>query len=149
MIKLIVYNLKASFFHAVGNYFGSLHDSELANSCGPNYPKLSDEMTPWGFAILGDPAHFTKNTNGKVVVERKSYETAGIPTDSVITAMDVILQHVMQSKIHSTKWGVRALKAPFGILLLPLSASLRKRYTLLSACCRSLNLRTRKTGPIE
>lgn len=144
--NLFVYNFKGELIHAAVNYPGSWHDNRLAMTSGLIFPNLGDEMTPPGFAILGDSAFVTRTTGGKVVRARKNNETGEIPTDAVLAAVDIIMQRVMPSERQSAEWGIRAMKAPFGILRLPLSPSSRKRYKLLCTCTRLLNVRTRVVG---
>lgn len=52
--KLFVWNFLGEFIHAAVNYANSWHETKLAGVSGLYFPKLSDEMTPLGFAILGD-----------------------------------------------------------------------------------------------
>jgi len=74
VINLFVWNFYGELIHAAINYHGSWHDSKRAGVSWLEYPKLSDEMTPPGFAILGDSAFVnnTSTTKGNVLRARKS-----------------------------------------------------------------------------
>lgn len=144
--NLLVYNFKGEIIHAAVNYPGTCHDSKLASLSGLVYPRLDDVMTPPGFALLGDSAFVTWNINGKIVRSRKHTEKGDIPQSTALAAVDCLLQRVMPSERQSAEWGIRALKAPFGILRIPLTADARQRYRLIAVCVRLLNIRTRLVG---
>ena len=146
--NLFVWNFFGEIVHAAVNYPGSWHDTKLAGVSGLYDPKLSDEITPPGFAILGDSA-FVNNTNtthGKVLRGRKTNETNNTPESAALAAVDVILQRVMPSERQSAEWGVRALKGPFQRLKTPLPADAGKRLRLLRICCHLYNFRVRYVG---
>ena len=98
--NLFVWNFYGELIHAAVNFPGSWHDTKLAGASGLYYPKLSDEMTPPGYAILGDSAFVnnTNVTNGKVLPGRKTNETWDIPESATLAAVDIILQGVMPSE---------------------------------------------------
>lgn len=146
--NLFVWNFKGEIIHAGVNFPGSWHDSKLAYASGLIYPKLSDRMTPPGFAILGDSAFAVerKVSDGKIVRSRKSNERAFIPESLELAAIDTILQRVMPSERQSAEWGVRAIKGTFGRLKVPLSADSSKRKRLLRICVHLFNFRTRYVG---
>lgn len=98
MANLLAYNFKGEIMHAAIFYTSSSHDSKLAFASSLINTKLSDEMAPCGLVILGDSAFVTIQTNGKVVRKQKTNEAADILTEVVIAAIDMILQHVMQSE---------------------------------------------------
>jgi len=78
--NLFVWDFRGEIIHAALNFPGSWHDTKLAGVSGLYYPKLSDELTPPGFAIHGDSA-LVKNTtitNGKVLRGRKTNENSDI-----------------------------------------------------------------------
>lgn len=146
--NLFVFNFFGELIHAAINYPGSWHDTKLATVSGLYFPKLSDERTPPGMAILGDSA-FVNNvriTNGKIVRGRKANETSDIPNSACLAAVDLILQRVMPSERQSAEWGVRAVKAPFARLKVPLPPDARTRLRLLTLCCHLFNFRTRFVG---
>lgn len=67
--NLFVWIFHGELIHTAVHFPGSWHDSKLSGASGLYYPKLSNEMTPPGFAILRDSA-FVNNTstsNGKVL----------------------------------------------------------------------------------
>ena len=148
VMNLFVFNFFGELIHAAVNYPGSWHDTKLAAVSGLYFPKLSDEMTPPGMAILGDSAFVnnTRITNGKIVRGRKSNETADIPESAALAAVDIILERIMPSERQSAEWGVRAIKAPFARFKVPLSPDSEKRFRILSICCHLFNFRTRKVG---
>ena len=146
--NLFVFNFFGELIHAAINYPGSWHDTKLAMVSGLYFPKLSDEMTPPGMAILGDSAFVnnTSVTNGKIVRGRKANETSDIPVSAELGAVDIILQRIMPSERQSAEWGVRAIKAPFSRLQVPLPADAKKRERLITICCHLFNYRTRLVG---
>ena len=146
--NLFVWNFYGEIIHAGVNFPGSWHDTKLAGASGLYYPKLSYEMTPPGYAILGDSAFVnnTTATNGKVLRGRKSNETREIPESAALAAVDALLQRIMPSERQSAEWGVRALKGPFQRLKTPLPADSVKRLRLLRICCHLFNFRTRYVG---
>ena len=146
--NLFVWNLYGELIHAAVNFPGSWHDTKIAGAYGLYYPKLSDGMTPPGYAILGDSAFVnnTSVTNGKVLRGRKTNKTWDIPESAALAAVDIILQTVMPSERQSAEWGVRALKAPFQLLKTPLPADATKRLRLLRICCHLFNFRIRFVG---
>ena len=79
--NLFVFNFFGEIIHAAVNYPGSWHDTKLATVSGLYYPKLSDDMTPPGMAILGDSAivNNSRITNGKIIRGRKAGERWDIP----------------------------------------------------------------------
>lgn len=146
--NLFVWNVFGELIHAAVNFPGSWHDTKLAGASGLYFPKLSDEMTPPGYAILGDSAFVnnTQTTHGKVIRGRKTNETSDIPESAALAAVDIIMQRVMPSERQSAEWGVRAIKGPFARLKVPLPADSRKRLRLLRICCHLFNFRTRYVG---
>ena len=109
---------------------------------------LSDEMTPPGYAILGDSAFINdaRITKGKIIRSPKANETQNIPESTELYAVDLILQRVMPSERQSAEWGIRALKGPFGRLKVALPADAEKRARIIRICCHLLNFRTRFVG---
>lgn len=104
--NLFVWNFFGEVIHATVNRPGGWHDNKLAGQSGLHFRKLSDEMTPPCFALLGDSA-FVNNiqtTKGKVIRRRKSNETNYIPLLAGLTTMHIILQRVLQSEWQSAKW---------------------------------------------
>lgn len=69
--NLLVFNFFGEIIHAGVNFPGSWHDSKLASLSGLIYPKLSDEMTPHGYAILGDSAFVSSMRTGFFRVKDK------------------------------------------------------------------------------
>ena len=146
--NLFVWNFFGEIIHAAVNYPGSWHDTKLAGASGLYDPKLLDENTPPGFAILGDSAFVnnTSTTNGKVLRGRKTNEVNDIPESAALAAVDLIMQRIMPSERQSAEWGVRALKGPFQRLKTPLPADSLKRLRLLRICCHLYNFRVRYVG---
>ena len=143
--NLFVWNFFGEIIYASVNYPGSWHDTKLAGMSGLYFPKLSDEMTPPGMAILEDSAFVNtiKATNGKGLRSTKSNEVNDIPKSAELAPVDLMLQRAMPSKRQSAEWGVRAMKGPFQRLKTPLPADARKRLRLLRICCHLQNFRTR------
>ena len=100
-----VWNFFGEIIQAGINYPGSWHDSKLANASGLLFPKLSDSMTPPGYAIPGDSAFIghTRHTKGNIVRGRKSNETKRIQSSPEMAAVDIILQRVMPSERRSAE----------------------------------------------
>lgn len=146
--NLLVYNFKGELIHAALNFPGSWHDSRVANMSGFIYPLLyEDDITPPGMAILCDSAFLSgREIKGKLIRARKSNEVTEMFESEELAAIDIILQRVMPSERQAAEWGVRALKAPFGILRLPLSPDSEYRGRLLQLCAHLLNMRTRLVG---
>lgn len=146
--NLLVFNFFGEVIHAAVNYPGSWHDSKLASVSGLIFPKLGDDMTPPGFAILGDSAFVCdlRVAHGKVVRARKANEVRDIPTSAALAAVDIIMQRVLPSERQSAEWGIRCLKGPFGRMRLPLSPDSVKRGRLIRTCVHLLNFRTRIIG---
>lgn len=115
-------------------YPGSCHDSTLANSSGFIYPKLSDSLTPPGYAILGDSAFlaYYRVVHGKIIRGRKRSEKRNISQSEELQEVDLVLQIIIPSERQSGEWDVRAIKAPFVWLLLPLPADSEKRNQILT-----------------
>lgn len=146
--NLLVFDFFGQIIHAGVNFPGSWHDARVAIQSGLYYPKLSNEFTPNGFAILCDSA-FTvdaKSTDGKIVRAKKTNETKELCSSWELSAVELVLQRIYPSERQSAEWGIRALKAPFGRLRLPLSADSKSRCRLLTVCVHLLNLRTRCVG---
>ena len=80
--NLFVWNFYGEIMHAAVNFPGSWHDKKLAGASGLYYPKLSDEMTPPGYAILRGSAFVnnTSVTNGKVLRGRKNMRRGTFPS---------------------------------------------------------------------
>lgn len=97
-----MWNFFGELIHAAVNFPGSWYDTKLAGASGLYFPKLSDEMTPAGFAILGDSAFVnnTTTTNGKVIRGRKSNETSNIPLSAELCAVDIILHVLCQASVN-------------------------------------------------
>ena len=148
LTNLFVWKFFGEIIHAAINFPGSWHDNKLAGASGLYFTKLSDEMTPPGYAVLGDSAFVsdTRRTNGKIVRARKTNETSDIPYSATLAAVDVLLQRAMPSERQSAEWGVRAFKGPFARLKIPLSPDSYKRYRLIRICCHLFNFRTRYVG---
>ena len=146
--NLLVFNFFGELIHAAVNFPGSWHDNRLASASGLYWPMLFDEMTPPGYAILGDSAFVndTRITNGKIIRSRKANEAQDIPESAELCAVDLLLQRIMPSETQSAEWGIRALKGPFARLKVPLPADAAKRSRLIRICCHLLNLRTRFVG---
>lgn len=101
--NLFVYNFRGELMHAEINYPGSWHDKKLAYASAVLFLNLGDDMTPHGYAILGDSAFVTRNMGGKVVQGRKTNETSDIPNDAVLAAVDLIVQRIMPSDRQSAE----------------------------------------------
>lgn len=146
--NIFVFNFFGEIIHAGINYPGSWHDSKVVLASGLLLDSLSDAKTPRGRAILGDSAFVVKSRviHGKIIRARKSTETVDTPTSSLLASVDAILQRVMPSERQSAEWGIRAVKAPFGRLRLPLPADASTRFRLLSVCVHLYNLRVREIG---
>jgi len=54
--NLFLFNFFGELIQAAINYSGSWHDTKLTGVSGLYFPKLSNERTPPGMAILGDSA---------------------------------------------------------------------------------------------
>ena len=146
--NLFVWNFYGELIHAAINFPGSWHDTKLASVSGLYHPKLDDEMTPPGMAILADSA-FVNNarvTNGKIIRPRKTNEVHDIPSSAFLAAVDTMLQHAIPSERQSAEWGVRALKGTFPRLKVELPGDVAKRRRLISICCHMFNCRTRPVG---
>jgi len=126
--NLLVFNFFGELIHAAVNYPGSWHDTKIATVSGLYYPKLSDEFTPPGMAILGDSAFVTntKATNGKIVRSRKTNEVSNIPESAPLAAVDLLQQRIMPSERQSGEWSIRAIKAPFARQKVPLLRIVQK-----------------------
>ena len=113
--NLFVLDFFGEIINAAINFPGSWHDNNLADSSGLYFLKLSDEMTPPGYAVLEDSAFVndTRRTNGKTFQCRKISGTSDFPSYATLAAVDVLLQRAMPSERQSAEWGVRALKGPF------------------------------------
>lgn len=146
--NIFVFNFKGELIHAAVNFPGSWHDSKVVLSSGLLLDRLSDDKTPRGYAILGDSAFIARArvTHGKILRGRKASETHDVPESALLAAVDAVLQRAMPSERQSAEWGVRAVKAPFGRLRLPLSADASIRFRLLQVSMHLYNLRTRKVG---
>lgn len=138
---LFVWNFFGEIIHSGLNFPGSWHNRKLALASGLLYPKLSDAMKPPGFAILGDSAFVseTRVVQGKIVRGRKSSETRKNPESVEMAAVDFLIQGILPSERQSAEWGVRALKAPFGCLGLPLPSDSKKRERRLRICVHLFN----------
>ena len=143
-----MWNFFGEIIHAAANYPRSWHDTKLASVSGLYFPKLSDEMTPPGMAILGDSAfvNTTKAMNSKIVRGRKTNEVHDVPISAALAAVDILVQRAMPSERQSAEWGVRAIKAPFQRLKTPLPANSRKHLRLLRICFHLFNFRTQYVG---
>ncbi|PXF42602.1 hypothetical protein BWQ96_00638 [Gracilariopsis chorda] len=130
------------------NYPGSWHDSKLAGISGLYWPRLSDEETPPGYAILGDSAFTTHPnvTNAKILRCRKINEAGQASKSLEMAAVDCVLQSLYPAYRQSGEWGVNALKAPFRRLTTVLPADSYKRYRIIALCCYLMNYRTRTIG---
>lgn len=62
--NILVFNSAGEVTHAGVNFPGSWHDSREARVSGLWYPKLGDEMTPPGNALLGDSAFVASLNEG-------------------------------------------------------------------------------------
>lgn len=129
--NLFVFTFKGELIHDPVYYPGSLHDNKLTYLSVFIYPKLWDDMTSPGYAILGDSAFVTRSMEEKVVRARKTNESRDISKGSYLSVVDMIMQRVLPSERQSAEWVIRALKRQFGTLPLPLSSCSRKRYLLL------------------
>lgn len=123
--NIMVFNFFGEIVHAGVNFPGSWQDIKLASASGLINPKLSDEMNPPEYAILGDSAFLSdiRMENGKIVRAGKRNETREIQKSIEMAAVDLLMQHILPSERNRAKWGIRSLKAPFGRLRLPLSPS--------------------------
>ncbi len=146
--NLFVWNFYGEIIHAAVKFARGWHDIRPASASGLCLPKLSDQNTPPGFAVLGDSAFIntTSTTGGKVVRGRKSNETNDVPESPESFAIDIILQRVMPSERQSAEWGVRARKGPFARLKMPLPADSKQRLRMPRLCCHLFNFRTRFVG---
>ena len=111
--KLFVFNCFGELIHAAVNYPGSWHDTKLAAVSGLYYPKLLDEFTKPGMALLGDSA-FVNNvrvTHGKILRGRKSNEMHETPCSNSLAAIDIILQSFMLSERQTAEWGSHVKRA--------------------------------------
>ena len=75
-----MFDLRGEVIHTGVNLPGAWHYRKVANMSGLISPKLEDELTPPGFAILADSTftNDTRLTGGKVIRERKANETQEI-----------------------------------------------------------------------
>jgi len=85
-------------------------------------------------------------TNGKTLRSRKTNEKHDIPESAALCAVDIILQRVLPSERQSAEWGIRAIKAPFRRLKVPLPADSQDRFRLVMVCCHLFNYCTRAIG---
>jgi len=149
--NLFVWNFRGEIIHAAINFPGSWHDSKVAHASGLYHPKLSDAVTPRGFAILGDSAFPSRTSilQGKIVRSRKVNEIprAGTVTETAYrAAIDLLLDRAMPSERQSAEWGVRAIKGPFKRLTVPLPCDAYKRLRIILLCAHIYNYRTRLVG---
>lgn len=138
---LFVWNFRGELIHAAINFPGSWHDTELAAVSELYHPKLSDEYTRPGMAVLADSAFVitSRVTNGKIIRPRKSNEVQDIPKSTYLAAVDTILQAAIPSEKQSAEWGVRVVKGAFPRLNVQLSVDVGKRRRVISICCHMFN----------
>ena len=134
----LAFNFKEEIIHAALNYSGSCLDSKLAHVLGLYWPKLSDEKTPPGYALLVD--------SGKLVRARKVNEVNDVQHSKTLAAIDMVLETGMPSERQAAEWGIRAVNAPFKRLAVSLPAYSRVRFRFLCVCCHIYNFRLRKDG---
>lgn len=68
----------------------------------------------------------------KTVWSRKNTEASDIPHATALAAVDHLLQKLISSERQSADLEINALKAPFGVLRLPLTADTKKRFRIIS-----------------
>jgi len=150
--NVYVWNFFGEIIHAAINFPGSWHDSKVSSASGFYFPKLHDDMTPPGFAVLADSAFpiCTSVLNGKIVRARKANELGGahgaVAQSTFIAATEMLLDRAMPSERQSAEWGVRAIKGPFKRVTVPLPADAYTRYRLLVLVTHLYNLRVRCVG---
>lgn len=99
------------------NFAGSFHDSKVFASFGLYNPKLGDEMTPRGFAILVDSAFPSSASvlNGKIIRTRKVNKIpsgSGIDEGAYGAATELLLDRAMPSERQNAERSVRAIEGP-------------------------------------
>lgn len=145
--NLLLYKFFDELILVAVKYSGSWHDIKLASQYGLLHPKLSDELTPPGYATLEDRSFVVDCivVGGKFARARKGNKTAFIPESVALAAVDIFLQRFLPRERQSAEWGVRALKAPFGRLRLPLSPDMKIKW-FSCVCTQLINERTRIVG---
>eukprot|EP00172_Hildenbrandia_rubra_P002294 Plantae.Rhodophyta-Hildenbrandia_rubra.ctg30402.p1 GENE.Plantae.Rhodophyta-Hildenbrandia_rubra.ctg30402~~Plantae.Rhodophyta-Hildenbrandia_rubra.ctg30402.p1 ORF type:complete len:262 (+),score=16.55 Plantae.Rhodophyta-Hildenbrandia_rubra.ctg30402:507-1292(+) len=103
--NLIVFDFFGERIHSAVNYPGSWRDARLASVSGLCHDCLSDDLTPPGFAILGDSAFVNdlKVANWKALRGRKCNESDGMPEPAALAAIDLALQKAMPSERQSAE----------------------------------------------
>lgn len=126
-----MFDFTGKIIHSMVKYSGSWHDSRIAYASGLIFPKLRERMTPPSRVILGDSAFMTSDMHGKVVRGRKTSKTEGIPSNTHLSAIDLISQCVKPHERQSGERGIQIVKTAFSILCLLLTPSSRERKVLL------------------
>lgn len=105
-------------------------------------------MTLPRMANLGESAFVVDGRTGreKVVRARKTNKNTRRCERAELLSVDLILQRILLGERRSAERGVRAPKAPFGVLQLPLSSDIERRKRLLTMCVHLPNVRTRHIG---
>lgn len=142
------YRFKGEVIYAAMSFPGSWHVTKLAIMSGSMYPNLLDNMTPPSVAVLGYSAFVVDSrvSGVKIVRAHKTNETKEVFESVKIATIAFIIQRVLTTEQQSTKWKIRALKAQFGAMRLPLSADSAKRKRLFTVCVCLLNGLTRLVG---
>lgn len=138
-------NFFGNIIHAGVNFSSRWHESKLVSLSALLHPKLGDDMTPPGYAILGYSA-FVSDWGvavGNFVLDQKTNDTKDIPLSASPAAIDMLMQRGLPSEGQSVDWGIMCLKEPFGKLRLPLSSVGTSLGLLLCVCVHLLNQRTR------
>lgn len=142
-----MYDFHEAIVHAGVNVQGSWHNARLLNWSSLTCQKLSDDMTPPGFASFCDSAFklHVKKTIGKAVRACKTNKTANITEIFELQAVDLEHQRVYPSENQSAEWGVQALKVPSEKPKLPLTSDRNIQNRLFVVCNHLLILRARKS----
>lgn len=129
---------------AVIDFPGSWHDSKLAHAAVLVHSNLSDERTSPRFAVQCNSAFFavSRMVNVKIVWDLKIRETGVISECEELAAIGLVLLQFMLFERQSPDWKVRAVKALFGCLWLPLLPDSEKRKMLLTICAHLFNCRS-------
>lgn len=143
MWNLFVLNFLKEVIHIGINFPRSWKDRNLASRSGFQYPKISDENTPPGIEILRDSLFMMEERvcGLKTISKRKRNQTTGVPIHTKFADIDIIFQSRILSKVQSSACGIRAVKSPFFLYLLPLSHKSKLKRLLTVFICNS-NSRT-------
>lgn len=124
---------------------GRDHDSQIANLS--LYPKLlNDDLTPPGFAVVGDSAfRGQQRMHGKLFNVLKDESLRKIP-DPESRLEQLYLRKLVVRLRQAAEWGMRGIQGPFARLKLPLSIDPHYRYLVLHCIVHLHNFRVAHVG---